>query len=134
MSFCQEKDIVQASTGSILVGNGGDDNLLVSGKEPGRCVIIGGTGADKLRAISSSKIKAPSCVLSGGTDVDSFLVIGMRILVTDFEAGERISLGSSSVKQTVTDLGLILETKETEALILQRFEPLEYVDGTYMGY
>ncbi len=127
-------DFIFAGTGSFLVGNGGDDTLQVSGKDPGHCVQIGGTGNDTLKAISSSLVKAPSCVLSGGADIDTFFVIGMRVMITDLEAGEKISLGSSNVQQFVTDEGLLVQTDKTEALILQRFEPLAFVDGTYLGF
>ncbi|ACB54218.1 hypothetical protein cce_4871 [Crocosphaera subtropica ATCC 51142] len=127
-------DFFLADSGALLVGNGGDDNLQVAGNGAENCIILGGTGNDTIKALSTAKTTVPSCVLSGGEGSDTFFAVGMKILVTDFEKGDRISIGDPNVKQFISDQGLVIKTEKTEALILDRFEPIPFVEGNYLGF
>ena len=108
-------DFVFAKSGSLLVGNGGDDTLQVSGAfTESPCILIGGEGEDTLKVISSENIDSPNCILVGGPGTDEFILIGGKIMVADMEQGERISLGDSKVEQIITPEGLLLRTEKTE--------------------
>ncbi len=129
-----KKDFFLADSGALLIGNGGDDTLQVSGNEADRCIILGGDGNDTIKALSTAKTVVPSCVFSGGQGNDIFFAVGMNIMVTDFAQGDRISIGDPNAWQILSDQGLVIKTEKTEALILDRFEPMPFVEGNYLGF
>lgn len=126
-------DMVQAKQGSIIRTGGGDDYISVSGTKPLQCVVDAGDGDDFIRVIAGITQKRPTCDITGGEGSDEFFTVGVNVVINDFGAGDRIYVGTN-VNQRLSEYGLIVESKETIAMIVQRDEPLTALPDGYLGF
>ena len=105
------KNTIKGGSGNdTLYGEGGNDYLWgYAGKD----ILIGGDGNDTLRG------KAGNDTLTGGSGKDLFVCGANHDVITDYEVGDKISLGAAITKVSVSGSDVIINMGSKHSLTIK---------------